>query len=155
MQLLVAAVHRAVGMLGDTFAAITLEDAEGRVLRATPSYIPHERLILTLVIRHQLHAKLVHQPSQPNATVLRFAVLTPPNPSVEHDINANMHRQWQRLRQLLDRLQGTQQKLSLGNEYVEYLRASLKRGEPHDESVSLQARPSGLDLDEDMMNDLH
>jgi len=155
MQLLVSTVHKAVAMLGNTFAAISLEDAERRIVPAATGFVPQESLILTLVTRHQLDARLVHQCSQSNATVIRFAVLGAPNTLTEQCISTNMQCQWQRLRQLLETLQGTQQKLGLGNEYVEYLQASLKRREPRDESLSLQARASGLEPDEDMMNDLH
>lgn len=156
MQLLWSVVYREFARLGGTFAAITLEDSKRRILLNTPNFISHERLILTSVTQHQLHARLVHQSCQSSPTVLRFSVFPAQGTSNEHSANVSIRHQWQRLRQLLENLQSTQRRLAFGNDYVEYMRASLKRGDSRDQAVSLQTELlANSDFDEEMMKDLH
>lgn len=81
------------------------------------------------------------------------------NTEPEADLEKRLLLQQQKLNLLVQNIRASDSKLELGKEYIDYLR----RGQKSSDSVSKDGGQSGkvkgqdidLDLDEDMMGDMH
>lgn len=157
LQVLVSFERRSVLKLGSTFAAVTMTDVSQRTAVADTDPYVIERYVMSLVVQKDLHATLLHPTRESNPTMLRFWMAhTHPSGDWESSIREQLSIEQRRLNILASGIYGSDNRLELGREYVDYLRKSQKRTESNTkDGITLgQVGDKEFDLDEDMMGDL-
>ncbi|KAL1967750.1 hypothetical protein VTN77DRAFT_2439 [Rasamsonia byssochlamydoides] len=153
LQVLCAFRRHSVLKLGATFSAVTMADVSRRASLAARDPFETELFVLSLVVSGKLNATLLDPRYASSSTLLRFSTLLPSSDAVlEKSIREQLLVERQKLRALANNVQGSDKRLELGKEFVDYLRKSQKRND----STSKDGKAGGrdLDFDEDMMSDL-
>lgn len=157
LQVLLAFERQSVLKLGSTFAAVTMTDVSQRTaVTDTDAYVM-ERYVMSLVVRKSLHATLLHPTRESDLTMLRFWIAhTLPSAGWETSVREQLSIEQRRLEILASGIHGSDNRLELGKEYVDYLRKSQSRNESNaNDGITLgKVGDKEFDIDEDMMGDL-
>ncbi|KAH8704691.1 putative COP9 subunit 3 [Talaromyces proteolyticus] len=157
-QALLAFRKQSVLRLSATFAAVTTIDVARRALSNMIDINATEQYILSLAIQQQIFASLLHLTGEQESSIIRFSS-SRNKQSTEQETYLDSHLLFQqrKLESLVQHIQASDRKLELGREYVDYLR----RGQRHNDSMSKDGVQSSrmkgqdIDIDEDMMGDMH
>ncbi|KAJ5815290.1 hypothetical protein N7474_007067 [Penicillium riverlandense] len=138
--------------LGKTFAALTMADLAGQALPWPTTEEDAESIIASLVMSGDLAARLLHSQKRASSTMLRLSDVSHlPRLSHEMEVQIQLRNEGRSLKTLMSNLEQSSHQLGLSNEYIDNVQKSqlwAGSGENTSEQV-------GLDMDEDIMGDLH
>ncbi|KAL1976431.1 hypothetical protein VTN31DRAFT_2713 [Thermomyces dupontii] len=156
LQVLRAFQKHSVLKLGSTFAALTMADIANRTHLAAGNLEEVERSVVTLVTQGELNATLLHSTQGSESTMVRFwTAHTKPTADLEDTLRQRLAEEREKLHNLAKNVQGSDYRMELGTEYIDYLRRNQKKRERAARDGGASAgKVTDFDSDEDMMSDL-
>jgi COP9 signalosome complex subunit 3 len=157
LQVLRAFERHSVLKLGSTFAAVTMTDIPPHSFLSAKTSNELERYVMSLVVRQNISATLLQPANIWNPTMLRFRTATvDPSSSWETSIRDHLFTERQKIKNLNNSIQGSDIRLEVSREYLDYLRKNQKRRENNSKDGVALAKvgEQDVDVDEDMMSDL-
>lgn len=115
-----------------------------------------ERSVVTLVTQGELNATLLHSTQGSESTMVRFwTAHTKPTADLEDTLRQRLAEEREKLHNLAKNVQGSDYRMELGTEYIDYLRRNQKKRERAARDGGASAgKVTDFDSDEDMMSDL-
>lgn len=139
--------------LGKTFAALTMADLAEQALPWPTTEEDAESIIASLVMSGDLGARLLHSQKRASSTMLRLSAVSQfPRLSHEMEMQVQLRNEGRSLKTLMSNLEQSNHQLGLSDEYIDHAQKSQLWAGSGEINASEQI---GLDMDEDIMGDLH
>lgn len=152
-QVMNAFYKHTVIRLGKTFAALTMADLAEQALPWPTTEEDAESIIASLVMSSDLGARLLHSQKRTSSTMLRLSAVSHlPRLSHEMEMQVQLRNEGRSLKTLMSNLEQSNHQLGLSDEYIDNAQKNQLWAGSGEIPASEQV---GLDMDEDIMGDLH